>query len=123
MRNEVVCHIAVLYDNQGCVLYSLGVADSSTDVSIEKYVSYGTHCFYHLAADGACLPGSQVTVVAALQIDADFACCLHLELVHCLTGLGDIQLVVVLAAHSYSLLFGFPESQVAFRSGELLFFP
>ena len=112
-----------LYTNGRDVRHGLGVADSSTDVSIEKYVSYGTHLFHHLAANGACLTGGQVTVVAIGQIDADFGSGLHFELVHCLAGLGDIQLVVVLAAHSCSLLFGFPESQVAFRSGELLFFP
>ena len=75
------------------------MAHSSTDVSIEKHVSYGTHCFDHLAADAACLAGGQVTVVTVGQIDAHFLGCLHLELVHCLPCLGNVDLVVVIVAH------------------------
>ena len=39
--------------------------------------SFGTYLFYHLASNRACLAGGQVTVVTALEVDADFACCLH----------------------------------------------
>jgi hypothetical protein len=45
-----------------------------------------------------------VTVVAIGQVDAHFLGCLHLETVHGLTGLGDIQLIVVIVAHRKSLL-------------------
>ena len=112
-----------LYQYCCYVLHNLFMTHSSPESSVEFCLSYGTHCFHHLASYGAGFTGGQVTVVAALQVDADLGSCLHLELVHCLPCLGDIQLVVVLAAHSYSLLFKFPERQVAFRSGELLFFP
>ena len=105
------------------VLHSLGVAHSSSDVSVEKHVSYGTHCFDHLAADAACLAGSQVAVIAIGQVDADFGCSLHLELVHCLTGLGNVQLIVVLAAYRNSLLFIFPESEIDFPDWRVIFFP
>ena len=96
-----------LYTDRRDVLHGLDMAHSSTDVSIEKYVSYGTHVFHHLAANAACLAGGQVAVIAASQVDADFACCLHLELVHCLPCLGDVQLIVIVA-HIRSLLFEFP---------------
>ena len=111
-----------LYCNCCYVLYSLAVAHSSTDVSIEKHVSYGTHCFHHLASYGACLPAGQVTVVAVGQVDADLACCLHLELVHCLPCLGDVQLIVIVA-HNRSFLFGFPESEIDFPDWRVIFFP
>ena len=42
--------------------------------SLKLFGSYGTHLLDHLAADGACLTGGQVTVVTVGQIDADFAC-------------------------------------------------
>ena len=64
--------------------------------SMECKGSYGTILFDHLAADGAGFPGGQVTVVAVLQIDADFLCSLHFEAVHSLTSLRDIDLVVAL---------------------------
>ena len=64
--------------------------------SMECKGSYGTAFFGHLAAHGAGFTGSQVTVVAALQIYANFARSLHLETVHSFTSLGNIDLVVVL---------------------------
>ena len=44
------------------------------------------HLFDHLAADGTGLLGGQVAVVSLLQVYADFACGLHLELVHCIAS-------------------------------------
>ena len=73
--------------------------------SMECEGSYGTILFDHLAAHGAGLAGGQVTVVAVLQVNANFLCSLHLETVHCLTCLRNIDLVVVLVAHNISLLF------------------
>ena len=54
------------------------------------------HLLDHLAADGAGFAGSQVTVVAVGQVDAHLGSCLHLELVHGLTSLGNVDLVVAL---------------------------
>ena len=69
------------------------------------YGSCGTYVLDHLAADGAGLAGSQVTVVAVGQVDTNFLRCLHLELVHGLACLGNVQLIVVRVAHFYTLLF------------------
>ena len=66
--------------------------------------SYRTHLLDHLAADGAGFTAGQVAVVAALQVEAHFLSDKHLETVHGLAGLGDIQLVVVRVAHLGSLL-------------------
>ena len=60
------------------------------------------HLLDHLAAHGASLTGGQVTVVTVGQVNANFGSCLHLELVHCLTSLRNIDLIVVL--HNISLL-------------------
>ena len=38
---------AKLHTDRRDVLHSLGVAHSSSDVSVEKHVSYGTHLFEH----------------------------------------------------------------------------
>ena len=84
--------------------------------SLEIFSSSGTHVLYHLAADGACLAGSQVAVVAVGQVDTDLGSSLHLELVHSLTSLGNIDLVVVIA-HLDSLLLSIPESG-CFPAGE-----
>ena len=65
------------------------------------------HLFDHLAADGASLTGGQVTVVTVGQIHANFLCSLHLELLHSLLSLGDIDLIIAIA-HSNSLLFLLP---------------
>ena len=62
------------------------------------------HLLDHLAADGAGLAGGQVTVVAVGQVDTDFLSDKHLEAVHSLTGLGNVQLIVVIVAHFSSLL-------------------
>ena len=64
------------------------------------------HLLDHLAADGAGLAGGEVAVVALLKVHAHLVGGLHLELVHGLPGLGDVQLVGVLARHcriSFSL--------------------
>jgi hypothetical protein len=63
--------------------------------SMECKGSYGTILFDHLAADGASLAGGQVTVVAVSQVDAHFLGSLHLELLHSLLSLGNIDLVVL----------------------------
>ena len=75
------------------------MSEGSMDISVEFCSSYGTHLLDHLAADGACLTGGQVTVVTIGQVDADLGSCLHLELVHGLTCLGNVQLIVVLSTH------------------------
>ena len=83
------------------------------------------HLLDHLAADGAGFAGGQVTVVTVGQVDANFLCCLHLELVHSFTCLRNVQLVVIGIAHCSSLLFRFlrkfktlsEESVFCFRRG------
>ena len=62
--------------------------------------SHGTHLLDHLAADGAGFPGGQVTIVTVGQVDAYLGSCLHLELVHGLTGLRNVDLIVILATHN-----------------------
>ena len=61
------------------------------------------HFLDHLAADGAGFPGGQVAVVAVLQVHTDLGSCLHLELLHGLLGLRNVDPIVV-AAHLDSLL-------------------
>ena len=66
--------------------------------------SYGTHLLDHLATDGAGLTGSQIAVVAFLQVNAHLGRGLHLELIHGGTSLGNVQLVGILAGHECNLL-------------------
>ena len=62
-----------------------------------------------------------MAVVAIGQVDADFLGSLHLELVHCLPGLGDVELIVIVA-HNGSLLLSFsPEIPTVFRRKRLPF--
>ena len=75
--------------------------------SNKKFSSFGRPVLDHLAADGAGLAGSQVTVVTVGQVNTNFLCCLHLELVHSLASLGNVQLVVIGIALCNSLLFHF----------------
>ena len=49
--------------------------------------SYGYYVFDHLTADTAGLLGSELAVVAILQIDADLTGSFHFELVQGLLGL------------------------------------
>ena len=95
----------LLYTDACSILDGNLVALCDAVSSMESKESYGTILFYHLTADGTCLAGGQVAVVAVGQVDADLGSCLHLEAVHSLTGLGDIQLVIVIVAHNQSLLF------------------
>jgi hypothetical protein len=60
--------------------------------------------FLTIFAEVAGFPGGQVTILAALQVDTHFLSDKYLEEVHSLTGLGDIQLIVVIVAHRKSLL-------------------
>ena len=62
------------------------------------------HFLDHLAADGAGLAGGQVTVVAVSQIYANFLGSLHLELLHSLLCLGNIDLIVLVAHVNLSFL-------------------
>ena len=43
----------------------------NTDFTLIFFSSFGTYLLDHLAADGACLAGGQVAVVAIGQIDAN----------------------------------------------------
>ena len=67
---------------------------------VYHYCSYWTYMFDHLAADGAGLTRGQVTVVAFLQVDAHLGGSLHLELIHSRTGLGNVDLIAILARHN-----------------------
>ena len=86
--------------------------------SVECKGSYGTAFFDHLAAYGAGLTGSQVTVVTVSQVDANFLSSLHLELLHGLLCLGNIDLIVL---HNKSLSFCFLSEEIL--SEESIFFP
>ena len=80
------------------------------------------HIFFdHLAADGACLTGGQVAVVAVGQVDAHFLSDKHLETVHGLTSLRNVQLIVVGIAHRKSLLLSFSGKAKPLSSGKRLF--
>ena len=106
---------ALLCADVCCVLDSDLVALGYAVCTLECKGAYGPVIFDHLAADGTCLAGGQVTVVAVGQVNADFGSCLHLELVHGLTSLGNVQLVVVLRAHfGFSPFVGFRKAD-AFR--------
>jgi len=59
------------------------------------------HLLDHLAADGTGLTGGQVTVVTVSQVHANFLSSLHLELLHSLLSLGNVDLIV---SHIFSLL-------------------
>ena len=51
-----------------------------TDVCAgESPLLFRTHHIDHLTADGACLAGGEIAVVALLEVHTDLVCCLHLE--------------------------------------------
>ena len=99
------------------------VSLSDTVLPVIGSGSYGANVLDHLAADGAGFAAGQVAVVALLEVDAHLVGGLHLELVHGLTGLGDVQTVAggvaagvagviagvvgIVVAHGRSLLFLF----------------
>ena len=110
---------ALLNGNRSYVLHGLHMTRCNTVMPIIFRSSYGTHLLDHLAAHGAGFAGSQVAVVAIGQIYADLLGCLHLETVHGLTSLGDIQLIVIVA-HCNSLLC-FLRKEYALRRKHSLF--
>ena len=94
----------LLYADACSILDGDLVALCNAVCSMECKELYGTILFDHLAADGAGLTGGQVTVVTIGQVDAHFGCSLHLEAVHCLTGLRNIDLIVLVAHVNLSFL-------------------
>ena len=83
----------MLYGNGDYVFHPLAMAHRGSALPLKLRTSYGTHFLDHLAADGAGFAGGEVAVVAVLEVDTDLVGGLHLELVHGLTGLGDIDAV------------------------------
>ena len=71
------------------------MAHCNTVMAVVRECSYGKIVLDHLAADGAGFTGGQVTVVAVCQVDANFLSSLHLELLHSLLCLGNIDLIVL----------------------------
>ena len=68
-------HLSVLtflYADPHYVPHRLHMPLHDPVISCKSRGSYGAHVLDHLAADGAGLTGGQVTVVALLQVDADF---------------------------------------------------
>ena len=57
------------------------------------------HALHHFAADGAGLTGSQVSVVALLQVYVQGVRNFHLERVHRLLGLGNENVVLNMRVH------------------------
>ena len=102
--------LTFLYADPHYVPHRLHMPLHDPVISCKSRGSYGAHVLDHLAADGASLTGGQVAIVAILQIDPNLASGLHLELVHCLAGFGDVDRVAVAIRHvlasPYDLLFG-----------------
>ena len=116
---DAIVEHSLLNCNPEYVPNGVAIIRGNPTFSGKNFASLGCPVLDHLAADGAGFTGGQVTVVTVGQVDADLGSCLHLELVHCLTGLGDVDLVVAL--HIHSLLLSF--SRKAMRlSGENAFF-
>ena len=109
-----------LQDDVCEVLYLLCMSDRNSALPNIFCCSSGTYVLDHLAADGAGLTGGQVAVVTIGQVDTDLGSCLHLELVHGLAGLGNVDLIVVLVAHLDSLLCFLRKKPL---SEESIFFP
>ena len=80
---------------------------SNTDFALIFFGSLGTHLFDHPAAEVAGFPGSQVTIVAVGQVDTDLLSLISILKRSIASRPGDIDLVVVLAAHFGYLLFVF----------------
>ena len=57
------------------------------------------HLFDHLSADAAGLTGSQITVIALLQVHANLAGRFHLKLIHGLASLRIHKMIAVIAGH------------------------
>lgn len=64
------------------------------------------HLLDHLAADAAGLTRGDVTVVALLEVHANFGSRLHLKAVHRVTSVG-VEKVVAVLGHFDSLLYCF----------------
>ena len=60
------------------------------------------HLLYHLTADASCLLCGEVAVVTLIEVNANFACSLHLELVKSFLCFGNKFLI---ACHNFNLLF------------------
>ena len=60
------------------------------------------HLLDHLAANGACLACSELAVITVLQVNADFTCRLHLELIHCLACCGNDKTIAGIVRHSFT---------------------
>ena len=97
-------YIPDLYCDCDYVHHILYISRGNPADSLKIFRSSGTNVLDHLAAHGASLTGGQVTVVAVGQIDTNFLGSLHLEAVHSLAGLGNIDLVVIGITHIHSLL-------------------
>ncbi len=60
------------------------------------------HTTNHLAADGTSLAGSQITVVALLQVNTKLGCNLSLKTIHCCLCLRHFYSIRSVTGHSFS---------------------
>ena len=60
------------------------------------------HLLDHLATDRACLACGQLAVITVLEVNADFACGFHLELIHCLACCGNDKTIAGIVRHSFT---------------------
>ena len=70
-----ISHGVLLCRNGDVIHYGMDISDRNSTATVECQSSYGTILLDHLAADGACLTGGQVTIVTVSQIHADFPWC------------------------------------------------
>ena len=102
---DAIVEHSLLNCNPEYVPNGVAIIRGNPTFSGKNFASLGCPVLDHLAADGAGFTGGQVTVVTVGQVDADLGSGLHLELVHSLPCLGDIDLVVALHIHSLLLSF------------------
>ena len=78
---------------------SQNFCQSSLLVALDRVLVGLNHLLYHLTTDATSLTGGKITVVAVLQVNANFACCLHLELFHSSLCFGNHRLI---ACHNFT---------------------
>ena len=91
--------LTFLYADPHYVPHRLHMPLHDPVISCKSRGSYGAHVLDHLAADGAGFTGGEVAIVAVLEVDANLRRCFHLELVHSLASLGDVDVVAVTVRH------------------------
>lgn len=87
--NKKIRGTVTQHSNRNSPSFYLLIPELNSAVGLDGVLVGLNHLLYHLTADASCLAGSDVAVVALLEVNSNLVCSLHFEVFECRLCAGN----------------------------------